>query len=99
MTFAGSWNVVINSPVGKQTTDAHFDIADDGTLTGKLEAPQGSMDVSGTVDRDSAHFKGKAKMPMPITLEYNVTMDGDDAWSGKIKTGPFGTHPITATRA
>ena len=59
----------------------------------------GSMAVEdGKVDGDRATFVGKATAPMPMTLEYDVTLAGD-AFSGKVKAGPFGVFPIKAARA
>lgn len=56
------------------------------------------MEVEGTVDGDNAQFKGKTKIPFPMTLEYNVTLEGEDSFAGKVKSGPFGTFPMTGTR-
>ncbi|QIG79654.1 hypothetical protein [Stakelama tenebrarum] len=98
MSFEGTWEIVINAPVGKQTATAEFSVAGDA-LKGTLSASQGAMEVEGTVDGDHARFKGKSKIPFPMTLEYDVALDETgDSFSGKCKSGPFGTFPMTGTR-
>jgi quinohemoprotein ethanol dehydrogenase len=95
--FAGRWNVVIQSPVG--ATTAVLDLRAEGDrLTGKVTAEQGTVDVAGKVEGGRARFSGKASMPMPITIAYDLALK-DGALAGDNANGPFGTFPITGTRA
>jgi quinohemoprotein ethanol dehydrogenase len=94
--FAGKWNIVIQSPVGPQR--AVMDLAVNGqAITGKVKADQGTVDVAGAVAQGRARFEGKASMPMPITIKYDVTVR-DGELSGENANGPFGTFPVSGTR-
>ncbi|VWX53132.1 PQQ-dependent dehydrogenase, methanol/ethanol family [Novosphingobium sp. 9U] len=94
--FAGKWNIVIQSPVGPQK--AVMDLKVQGNVvTGKVTAEQGSVDVAGAFANGRAKFKGKASMPMPITIEYDVTVK-DGELTGENTNGPFGTFPVSGTR-
>jgi quinohemoprotein ethanol dehydrogenase len=42
-------------------------------------------------------MQGKASMPMPITVSYDVTIR-DGEMSGDNSNGPFGTFPLVGTR-
>ena len=98
MSFEGTWNIEIASPMGAQKAKAEFNVEGDA-LTGTLSSPQGSMAVeNGKVNGAQATFIGNATSPMPMKLEYDVTVDGD-ALSGKVKAGPFGVFPIKGARA
>jgi quinohemoprotein ethanol dehydrogenase len=95
-TFAGNWDIVVESPVGKQPGKGVFKV-EGSKISGTQSGAQGSVDVKGTVDGSHATMSGKAYVPFPITLEFDVTVDGD-TFSGMMKTGPFGTFPVTAKR-
>jgi len=95
-TFAGNWDIVVDSPVGKQPGKGVFKV-EAGKITGTQSGAQGSVDVQGKVNGSHATMSGKAYVPFPITLEFDVTLDGD-TFSGTMKTGPFGTFPVSATR-
>jgi quinohemoprotein ethanol dehydrogenase len=95
-TFAGNWDIVVDSPIGKQAGKGAFKV-DGNKITGTQSGSQGSVDVQGKVDGSHAAFSGKAYAPFPITLEFVVTLDGD-TFSGTMKTGPFGTFPVTGKR-
>jgi len=94
--FAGKWNIVIQSPMGPQK--AVMDLKVNGSaITGTVAAKQGSVDVSGAVKNGRAVFEGKASMPMPITISYDVTVE-DGQLTGENANGPFGTFPVRGTR-
>jgi len=94
-TFAGDWEIVVDSPIGKQVGKGAFKV-EGGKITGTQSGSQGSVDVQGKVDAGHATFSGKAYTPFPISLEFNVTLDGD-TFSGTMKT-PFGELPVNAKR-
>jgi hypothetical protein len=97
MSFAGNWNIEINSPMGLQKATANISV-DGGKLSGQFSSPQGQMPIEGTVDGDKATFVGKATSPMPMTLEYEATLSGD-AFSGTMKAGSFGKFNFKGARA
>ena len=71
---------------------------DGGTLTGKLEAPEGTQEFAGTVDGNRLKWEMKVTQPMPITLKYDLTVEGD-VLSGTAKLGMFGKAKVQGTRA
>lgn len=98
MSADGTWNVTMNSPMGAQ--DATLVLATDGdALTGSMNSPQDSMDITdGTIDGEKLTWKAALTQPMPITLEFTATVDGD-AISGDVVLGTFGSATFAGTRA
>ena len=94
--FAGKWNIVIQSPVGPQK--AVLDLKVDGNVvTGTAKADQGNVDLAGAFKDGRIKIEGKASMPMPITIAYDLTVK-DGELQGENSNGPFGTFPVTGTR-
>jgi hypothetical protein len=98
MAVDGKWEVVINSPLGAQK--AQLDLKSDGTsLTGSQQAAQGSGPLeNGKVDGNNLSWSAKITSPMPMTLDFNGTVDGDKL-TGSVKAGSFGSFPFTGTRS
>lgn len=98
MSIDGTWKVTMNSPMGAQ--EAELKLTTDGSsLSGQMVSPQGSIDLSdGTVNGNDASWKAALTEPMPITLEFTATFDGDSV-SGNAKLGAFGNASFTGTRA
>ncbi|MGA2953393.1 MAG: hypothetical protein ABSD80_14285, partial [Caulobacteraceae bacterium] len=59
---------------------------------------QGEQPISGTVDGDTLTWSASITMPIPMTLEFTVTVSGD-AMTGSVKAGAFGSSPLTGVRA
>jgi len=98
MSADGTWNTTINSPMGAQNGTMTL-ATDGGALTGKLSGAQGDIDIEdGTVDGDSLTWKASMTSPMPMTLEFSATVNGDEI-SGDVKLGAFGNATFTGTRA
>jgi len=78
---------------------ATITLATDGdTLTGTMEGQQGTLELKdGAVDGDTVSWKADITNPMPITLEFSATVDGDSL-SGDVKLGSFGNASFTGTR-
>lgn len=94
--FAGKWNIVIQSPVGPQKAVLELKV-NGNVVTGKATAEQGSVDLAGGFKNGRVKVEGKASMPMPITVGYDVTVK-DGEMSGENSNGPFGTFPVTGSR-
>ena len=94
----GIWNCTVNSPMGAQ--DSTITLQTDGTsLTGTMAGQQGTLDLKdGAVDGENLTWKADLTQPMPITLEFAATVDGD-AISGTVKLGSFGNAEFSGTRA
>jgi hypothetical protein len=97
MAVDGKWEIVINSPMGAQK--ATLDLATNGTaLTGTQQAAQGSGPLeNGKVDGDTVSWSAKISSPMPLTLDFNGTVEGDKL-SGSVKAGAFGSFPFSGNR-
>jgi hypothetical protein len=98
MSADGTWNVVIDTPMGKQ--NASIVLASAGnTLTGTVTDGFGQTDIAdGVVDGNQLSWSQKMTKPFAMTLGFTVTIDGDEM-AGSVKAGAFGTSPLTGTRA
>jgi hypothetical protein len=97
MAVDGKWEIVINSPLGAQK--AALEVATNGnTLTGTQTAQQGSGPLeNGKVDGNNVSWSAKITTPLPLTLDFTGTVDGDKL-SGSVKAGSFGSFPFTGNR-
>lgn len=68
-----------------------------GSVTGKLVAPEGTQEFSGAAQGNRLNWEMKVTQPMPITLKYDLTIEGDGL-SGKCKLGMFGSAKVVGTR-
>ncbi len=93
----GSYDCVTKSPMGDQKSV--FTVTSNGdSFTGQNAGAMGSLDVeNGKVDGNKLSWTMNMKVPMPMTLECEATIDGD-ALTGPIKAGAFGSMAMTGTR-
>ncbi|HWF63352.1 MAG TPA: hypothetical protein VN685_01935 [Rhizomicrobium sp.] len=98
MAIDGKWEVTINSPMGAQK--ATLDLKADGNaLTGTQTAMAGTQPVTnGKIDGNNLSWSASITSPMPMTLEFTGTLDGDKL-SGSVKAGAFGSFPFSGGRA
>jgi hypothetical protein len=97
MSADGAWKTSVNSPMGVQ--EGELEITTSGeTFTGIMKGRQGEQPISGTVDGDTLAWSASITMPIPMTLEFTVTVSGD-AMTGSVKAGAFGSSPLTGVRA
>jgi hypothetical protein len=98
MGVAGTYDIVTKTPMGDQKGKFTVD-ADGDSFTGNVSSPMmGSMDVSeGKVDGNRLTWKMEMKVPMPMTLDCEATVDGD-AITGAVKAGAFGSMALSGTR-
>lgn len=97
MAVDGKWEITIQSPLGAQK--ATLDLkTDGGALSGTQAAAQGSGPLeNGKVDGNAVSWSAKISSPMPLTLDFAGTVDGDKL-SGSVKAGAFGSFPFAGTR-
>ncbi|MGF1543622.1 MAG: hypothetical protein ACFB00_03820 [Parvularculaceae bacterium] len=98
MAVDGKWNMTIKTPMGDQNGTVTLN-ADGGALTGEMSGSTGTTEIKdGTVDGDKVAWKADITSPMPMTLEFNGSVDGD-AISGDVKLGAFGQSTFSGARA
>jgi hypothetical protein len=97
MSADGVWKITINTPMGPQEVTATIATAGDA-FTGRTESPMGSQDIAGKVAGDTLTWSSSVTQPMPLTLDFNVTVAGD-AMTGTVKLGMFGNANLTGKRA
>ena len=76
--------------VGRFTTEGDV-------LKGMLESDQGSQGFEGKVAGNRLKWEMKVSKPIPITLKYDITIEGDKL-TGKCKMGLFGSANLTGER-
>lgn len=98
MSVAGTYKSVVKSPMGDQTGTFTVVPADGDTFTGSLVGSLGSMDVvDGKIDGNTLTWKMNMVVPMPMTLDCEATVDGDQL-TGSVNAGAFGAMPLTGHR-
>jgi hypothetical protein len=97
MSVTGTWNIIAKTPMGEQKATAV--LTSDGTaVTGKMLMLGSSVDVfDGAVSGNSVSWKVSIDKPMPRTLEFTGTWNGNKM-SGSAKAGMFGSSPFTGAR-
>jgi hypothetical protein len=97
MSADGTWNLTMQTPMGERRSTLTLSTAG-GTLTGKQEAEGNTTDIAeGTVSGNDVSWKVSITNPMPLTLTFNGTVDGDKL-SGTADTGMFGSFPFEGIR-
>lgn len=95
MTFDGTWNIVMKTPMGDR--QAVLTLKEDGGLSGEMSAEGQTTAISNaSVEDGHAKWDVAVTNPMPLTLSFDVEKEGDDL-SGTVKLGMFGTAPVTGT--
>ena len=98
MAIDGTWSLVIKTPMGEQTSDLTVQ-AQGSSLTGTMSGAAGSSTIeNGKVEGDQLSWSAKITNPMPMTLDFSGTVQGD-ALDGSVKLGAFGNAPFSGTRA
>ncbi len=97
MSADGNWNLVVSTPLGDRP--ATLSVKTDGNaLTGSQATGGNSADIfDGTVNGNEAFWKVSITDPMPMTLEFTGTINGDNI-SGSVKLGAFGSSSFSGTR-
>ena len=99
MAVDGTYNIEIDTPMGKQ--ESKLTLKTDGdALSGTMESPMGTIEFSGgKVSGDDISWEMEISGPMgSMNLEYNLKVSGDDI-SGEVKAGSFGSSPLKGKRA
>jgi hypothetical protein len=95
MAADGTWNLTMDTPMGERRSTLTLSTAG-GTLTGKQEAEGNTTDIAeGTVNGNNLSWKVSITNPMPLTLTFNGTVEGNNL-TGTADTGMFGSFPSRA---
>ena len=97
MSLSGNYDCITKSPMGDQKSVFTINV-DGDTFTGQNAGTLGSMDVEGgTVEGNTLKWVMNMKVPMPISLTCEATIDGDTL-TGTVNAGAFGSMAMTGTR-
>ena len=97
-TAAGKWDCLVKSPLGEQKSTLTVNDNGDGTWSGTNAGAMGALGCdNGKIDGNTISWTMDMKVPMPMTLECEATIEGDTL-TGGVKAGMFGTSPMTGTR-
>ena len=98
MSIGGTWNVVLNTPMGKQKGKMTVSV-EGNDLVGEINSPMGNIPMrEGKVDGDSATWLCGVTKPISMDLEFAVVVDGDN-FTGTVKVGPMGKNVVEGKRA
>jgi len=100
MSVAGTYDRAVKSPMGDQAGSLTVvPSADGSSFTGTMSSGMmGTMEITeGTIEGDTIKWKMKMTAPMPMDLECEATVDGDQL-TGAVKAGAFGSMDLTGMR-
>ena len=98
MTADGNWSLVIATPIGERQATLSVK-TDGGALKGSQMADGNSAEIfDGTVSGDAVSWKVSITDPMPMTLEFNGTVAGDEL-NGTVNLGAFGSASFSGKRS
>ncbi len=99
MSADGTWKVAMKTPIGERKGTLTMQNVG-GSLSGKMTNDEGnSTDIfDGKASGNAVSFKAAIKTPMPLTLEFVGSVDGDKI-SGTVNAAGVGSWPFSGTRA
>ena len=97
MSADGTWKLSMQTPLGDRKATLTLASAGDA-LTGKLTGEEGNTtDIyEGKLDGNGASWKADIKSPMPLTLSFTSTVDGDKM-AGNVSAA-VGSWPFNGTK-
>ena len=98
MSADGNWKVTLSTPMGAQQLDLAI-TTNGSTFSGTARSAQlGEMPIGGQVEGDTLKWEAKITSPMPLTLGFSATVEGDKM-TGQVSLGAFGSAPLSGVRA
>ena len=98
MSVDGAWKITINTPRGSQESTLNV-LSSGGAFTGTMVGARGTTEIkNGKVDGNKLSWSMEMTQPMPMTLTYDGTVDGDKL-SGNVQFGGFGGGTFAGGRA
>ena len=97
MSIEGDWEISMSTPMGEQRATVTLAASGD-VLSGKMVAAMGSEEFTdGKIDGDNLQWSVAISQPMPMTLTFNATINGDEM-SGDVALGAFGKAPLSGKK-
>ena len=99
MSVEGTWNLVIDTPIGKQQATLKLS-TQDGVLHGMARDERHGEEVTLTdlvLDGDRLTWAQSITKPMRLNLSFDVTVDGDQM-TGRSKAGRLPASKVTGHR-
>ncbi len=97
MSVAGSWNITIVTPIGKQSAVLEL-TESDGVIAGIAKGGAESTPlIDPVLDGDRLTWAQSITKPMRLNLTFDVTVDGDTL-TGTSKAGRLPTSKVTGRR-
>jgi hypothetical protein len=100
MSVEGTWNLTIDTPIGRQSADLMLSTVD-GLLRGVARDPRHGQDVELTClvrDGNRLTWEQRITRPMRLNLTFDVTVAGDEL-SGHARAGRLPASRVTGRRA
>ena len=101
MTASGTWELTIDSPLGKQralvTLTQNSDDAWQG-MARDLRSGEESQMTDISIQGDKVGWQQRITKPMKLKLTYNLTLENDKL-TGKVKAGLFPASKVVGERA
>jgi hypothetical protein len=98
MAVDGTWELTMQTPMGERTSTLVVTSAG-GTLTGTQTAEGNSAPIAdGVASGNAVGWTVAVTNPMPLTLTFNGTVDGDKM-AGDMNISGFGSWPYSGSRA
>ncbi len=97
--LGGTYDFAVDTPMGQQkgTMTVVPDAAGTG-FDGSLNGMLGEMEIKGgTISGNTLTWQMKMSIPLPMTLDCEATVDGDDV-TGTIDAGMMGKMALTGKR-
>jgi hypothetical protein len=96
--FAGTWDVTIDTPIGKMAVV--FEISEqDGAINGIARSDAESVAfLDAVADGDRLTWSQEVTTPMKLTLNFEVIVDGD-TMTGTSKAGFLPASPVYGSRS
>jgi hypothetical protein len=97
MAVDGTYNLTIDTPMGKQEAKLVMK-ASGNKLTGTMENDMGKNDITGTVKGNDVSWEMELNSPMGnMKLEFTGKLTGVEI-AGEVKIGTFGTSQFTGRK-
>jgi hypothetical protein len=98
MTADGNWSLVAATPLGERRSTLSMK-TEGNTLKGSQMADGNSTEIfDGAVNGSEISWKVSITDPMPMTLDFTGTVDGDEI-VGTVKLGEFGNSSFSGIRS